>query len=58
MDKSILKSRTFWGVLIAAVARVISAPPAERVTAAVEGAGAVISAVGLRSAIAVNGNGQ
>lgn len=47
-----LKSRTVWGALLLAAARIVGATPADRPAAIVEGLGIVVTAVGVRGAIA------
>lgn len=59
MNKSFWKSRTFWGAVLTAVVPVLAAPTAgTRITAAAQGVGIVLAAVGVRGAIAKNGTGQ
>lgn len=45
------KSRTFWGSLIIAATRAVTAPAADRPTAIAEGLGIVLTAVGVRGAL-------
>lgn len=59
MNKSFWRTRTFWGALITAGARVVLAPTnADKAGAVAEGVGIVLGAVGVRSAIAKNGTGK
>ena len=59
MNKAFWKSRTFWGAVIVSAARIVAAPDnAGRVDAAVQGVGVVLAAVGVRDAIAKNGEGK
>lgn len=57
--KPFWKTRTFWGAVVAMLGRVALAPDAHgRTQAAIEGAGVVLGAVGLRDAVSKNGNGD
>ena len=59
MRKDWWKSRTFWGAVIVSAARVVAAPDnAGRLDAGVQGIGVVLAAVGVRDAIAKNGQGE
>lgn len=59
MNKPFWKSRTFWGAVLTATVPVLTAPTnGTRITAAVQGAGIVLAAIGVRGAIAKNGTGQ
>lgn len=59
MDKAFWKSRTFWGALLAAAVPVATASTtADRVNAGVQAVGVVLAAVGVRGAIAKNGQGK
>jgi hypothetical protein len=56
--KIVFKSKTFWGTVLASVAHVLFSPPEQRTQATVEGAGAILAAAGVRTAISKNGTGQ
>jgi hypothetical protein len=58
VNKPFWKSRTFWGSLIFAAVRVATATPADRPAAIGEGAGIILTAVGLRGAVSKAGSGQ
>lgn len=52
------KSRTVWGAVLLAAARIVGADPSQRATAVLEGLGMVVSAVGVRGAIAGSSSAQ
>ena len=57
--KPFWKTKTFWGAVVAAVGHFVLAPtPQARAQAGIEGAGIVLGAVGLRSAVSKNGVGE
>ena len=51
---TILKSKTFWGAVIMAAAKIYSDPSPVSITEAV---GGVVAVIGARQAISKNGNG-
>lgn len=58
MNKHFWKSRTFWGALILSAGRIAFAPADQRPAAISEGLGIVLAAIGVRDAIAKNGEGR
>lgn len=58
MNKPFWQTRTFWGAVILAAGRIVFSPADQRPAAITEGIGVILGAVGLRGAVAKNGNGQ
>jgi anti-sigma-K factor RskA len=58
-QKAVWETRSFWGVVVAAVAHVVLAPDTtSRWQATGEGVGAILAAAGFRAAISKNGQGK
>ena len=54
----LLRSKTFWGALLAAASIVLAAYPAITAEVLMQAVGILLGGIGIRAAIAKNGNGQ